>query len=420
VNDGTKTILSFEDVSLIRNAVKLSKHAAERRDERYLDTIQEFQRSMSTTQDCLYVIDTRYVVYFTIDTPPAASLESSVACMNISKSVRYEVDQDSNLYEVEVTLTSSLSSIVKIESDPRKFLKRLKRAEACPSLESEIGLDFAALVDKFATAAKKIGPEASFLSTLTANTTVAATSTTTCSTNLGHYTKPPVYEDCSNLSHASDSIFQDAIRRNCYEASVVHVHTTTSTLIFSKDLLRLITCYPNRIGFRDWKSSIYKRDQSSNQTQNRNQRDQNRKVAIKTAKLAETVDEKRIRKINKERRKGKKTLDEKRTRTGSLEVLRAVTATTKSSKINKERQGKGKKTLDDNRNGNGTGTGRSSKSSNSNNKSSKIHKERKGKGKNTGTGTGTGRSSKSSNSNNKSSKIHKEREGKGKSAGRYW
>lgn len=54
--------LSSEDISTLRSTCVLSEHAEGRKHERYAERMQEFLRSLTTTNDCLAVKNTRYLL----------------------------------------------------------------------------------------------------------------------------------------------------------------------------------------------------------------------------------------------------------------------------------------------------------------------------------------------------------------------
>jgi hypothetical protein len=309
VNDTSAELMEFSelDMKAIRASV-LSGHATERRDERYEQTLQEFQRSVNSPHECFYLITDRYAIEVNLDNAA-----------------------------VEIIFDSTFSTIVSIQENQIKWIKPFRKKKCG---ETEIYRYFygADVVSKMICAIEKyIVYNRSGGSSAEAEATPIALLTGLCGDG--------------------GALLRRAVDSSCYRLTTVQVHTTTSTLIFSSDLKVLVTCFQNRKIFSDWRQKDYKK-QAAIDTQ---------KDVVRELKLLMREDpgDRRIRRINKEREaKGKRPIGAVRTERARLPSARPphppprAVATNNNAKkkkksstedhirkINKERSAKGKPPL---------------------------------------------------------------------------
>jgi hypothetical protein len=219
VNDDSKVLREFTqaDIDSLRNATP-SMHALERRDERYGERLQEFQRSLNTPQDCYYMENKRYALCFNTNAGDADAEES--ACL------------------VEVVFNDTFTRICAATSDiTRRRLRTMQRQPAGLTREDLENIQ-ANIRQAFSTREQDSNMGKETLAVIEAL--------------LGH----------AHISLAIESGGEDlatVLLHSCAVLPTVSVYTTTSTLIFSADFSTLVTCffYPHEMTFSEWKKRVH-------------------------------------------------------------------------------------------------------------------------------------------------------------------
>lgn len=214
-----ENLLEFnaEQIRLIRSSIELSRHAAERADERYVQqdntSLQEFWRAVQTPKDCFYYLLNRFVLIF---------------------SIAVEYDEESK-EEVAVTFDHSFSKVLKVERDYQQPFQKW-HLDKCDDLQAARG--GVALQDT-ASAVVDLIQEYEQQN----DGVIMSQLTRFCSD--------------SDIESMTNQAVMDVLQHKSYLSTSVNVISTTSTLILSKNLSKIVTCYPNKISFGNWKKTIF-------------------------------------------------------------------------------------------------------------------------------------------------------------------
>ena len=181
------------ELQVIKQSLTLTVHAAERANDRYDAYLQEFWRSVQNVHDALYSVQQRYVIIFTLDSEE----------------------------EVAMTFDGSFSKILSLERNFKPCKKRyMKKCE----MQMVQGLP--------------LEDTATVVSGLWQNFTNQG------GHNIGL---------CDIF--LSIEMILEGLQYRSYQVTTRLVFSTTSTLVVSNDLLKIMTCYQNHISFGAWKKA---------------------------------------------------------------------------------------------------------------------------------------------------------------------
>lgn len=176
-------------------ACMFSKHAEERILQRYPTRLQEFQRSLSTNQDCAILMDRRVML-----------------CLPV---------------RINGECSEEVGLVFNWEFD--KFIE-----QRVPGKKKH-----------YLTKRNVIGEESICEHTHAGHSAADKVASALLARNRSASGTDNVMDFC-----AADISY--ALQYECYDMSVMVLTTTTSTLILSWDYKRLVTCFFNRIGYSDW------------------------------------------------------------------------------------------------------------------------------------------------------------------------